>query len=76
MAAALSQPWHPDPLTEWRTTDARSVSRHLGDDLVARNDRELGFGQFAIDQMQIGAANAAGANPEQELAWAGLWSIQ
>ncbi len=40
---------------------------HRADDLVPRNDRELGLCQVAVDDVQVGAAHAAGGDPDQDL---------
>ena len=37
-----------------------------GNDLVAGDDRRLGIGQIAVDDMQIGAAHGAGLRRERE----------
>ena len=36
-------------------------------DLVARHDRQGGLGELAVDHVQIGPADAAGADPDQDL---------
>ena len=38
------------------------------DNLVSRHDRQFRIGQFAVDDMQIGAADAAGLDPNANLA--------
>ena len=48
--------------------DARPDRCDAADDLVARHDRQLRIGQFAVDHVQIGAANAARRDLDQDFA--------
>jgi len=41
---------------------------------MAKNQRQPGVTQLAVEDMQIGAADAAGAHREQELIGSGAWS--
>ena len=41
-------------------------------DLMAGYDRQLPLGEIAIDDVQIGATDAAGSNPHQYLVRTGL----
>ena len=45
-----------------------AVAVRLADDLVAENERQLRVGELAVDDVQVGAADAAGAHAEQHLA--------
>jgi hypothetical protein len=38
------------------------------DDLMARDDRQLRRREFAVDDVEVGAADAAGADADQDLA--------
>ena len=67
MAAGVAEPGRADPRA--------NSQRHAGadrldsaDDLVSRHDRRLGVRQFAVDDMQIGAADAAGLDPQPRFA--------
>ena len=48
--------------------------RHTADDLVPRHDRQFRVFQFAVDHMQIGAADAAGRDLDQDFARPGAGS--
>ena len=37
------------------------------------DERSLGLRQLAVDYVQIGAADGAGMDMDQQLAWAGMW---
>jgi GNAT superfamily N-acetyltransferase len=41
---------------------------------MARNERELRLGELAVDDVQVGPADAAGVNPQQDLPGTGLGS--
>ena len=43
-----------------------------GNDLVAGDDRQLGIGQIAVDDMQVGAAHGAGFDENANFTRAGL----
>ena len=67
MAAGVAEPGRADPRA--------NSERHAGadrldpaDDLVPRHDRQLGVRQLAVDDMQIGAADAAGLDPQSDFA--------
>jgi len=49
----------------------------LADDLVTGNDVFMPDGQFPFDDVQIGAADAAGTNSQKYMTWRELrgWSI-
>ncbi len=42
------------------------------DDLVTRDDRQLRIGQLAVDDVQVGAADAAGLDAQPDLPGAGI----
>ena len=67
------KPWHPDPLPD---PQAMHVAAHLldpADNLVARHQRKMPLWQFAVDDVQVRAADAAGLDPQPDLVPAGLW---
>ena len=71
MAAGVAEPRHADARAE-RRVDAVADRLDPADDLVAGNDRQLRIGQFAVDDVQIGAADAAGLDAHADLAGARL----
>jgi hypothetical protein len=71
-AAGGGEPRQADVRAERKTADAGTDRSHPADNLVARHDRQLRIRQFAVDQVQIGAANAAGRNLNQDLTLARL----
>jgi hypothetical protein len=44
------------------------VTTWIDDDLVPRNQGQLGMRQFAINDMQVGSADAAGMNLQKDFA--------
>ena len=46
------------------SVDALARRLDPADDLVPRHDRQFGIGQLAVDDMQVGAADAAGFDRE------------
>jgi hypothetical protein len=58
-----------DPKRE-RDPFARSLDATY--DLMPRNDGQLGVGQLAVDDVQVGAADAAGMHAYQHFSGAGL----
>ena len=44
---------------------------HGPDDLVAEDQGQFGLGEFAVDDVQVGAADAAGVDPDEHLLRAG-----
>ena len=66
-ATGVAEPRNADALTHVQLVDARPDHIDLADDLVARDDRHLRIGQFAIDNMQVRAADAAGGNLDSNL---------
>ena len=67
-AAAEAQPRHADPLAFGEPLDAQAQRRHPADDLVAGDEGQFRLGQFAVDDMQVGAADPAGRHPDEDLA--------
>ena len=70
-AAGRSKPGNADPLSKFQTFDVRAERIDSPDDFMARNDRELRVRQLAIDNMEIGPADAACFHPDPKLARAG-----
>ena len=71
-AAGVAEPRNADALAHAQPLDAGPDRIDPADDLVARDDRHLRVGQFAIDDMQIRAADAAGGHFHSNLARPGL----
>ena len=68
--AGRAQPGHADALADGKAAHAlHPMRRHAADDLVARHDRQFRVFQFAVDHMQIGAADPAGRDRDQDFAW-------
>jgi len=71
-ATAAGEPRNPNALTDAQPHDASPDCIDPPYDFVARNDRYRGIGEFAIHDVQIRAADAAGDHLDSKLAWAGL----
>jgi hypothetical protein len=54
-------------ITSRRCMPSRAQAMRAPDDLVAWNDVRLGIGEFAIDYVQIGAADRAGRDAQQDV---------
>ncbi len=72
-AAGPAQPGDADAVADFKLNDAIAPLRHFADDLMAEDERQFGLRQFAVDNVQIGAADGAGVDADQELARAGAW---
>ena len=70
MAAGVAEPRHADPGAR-RERDAGARRLDPADDFVTRDDRQLGIGQVAVDDVQVRAADAAGLDAQPNLAGAG-----
>ena len=68
-AARPAEPRHSDAVARRESSGAR---HDLGDDLVTGDERELRPGQLAVDDVQVGAADAAREHAEERLSRAGL----
>src|SRR5438128_4925452 len=69
IAVRPPQPRHADPSANPRLGHALARLDHLGNDLMAGDDRELGLCQLAVDNVKVGPADAARVDLEQNLAW-------
>ena len=70
-AAAPARPAEPGDADAVADRDiAHAVAERLdrADDLVAEDERQCRVGQLAVDDVQVGAADAAGPHPDQHLA--------
>jgi hypothetical protein len=74
--AGPAEPRHPHPLADREAVDRRALLDHGADDLVSRDQWQLGMGQFAVDDMKVGAAHRAGLDRDQHLARRRFWRRQ
>ena len=65
--AGPAEPRHADPVADLETIDIGARLDDGADDLVAGDQRQFRLGQLAVDDMQIGAADPAGMNLDQQL---------
>src|SRR5690606_3986644 len=72
--ASSSEPRHADAVARTEAGRARAHRFDSADDLVAGHERQHGLGQLAVDDVEIGATDGAGRDPEQQLAVAGPWN--
>ena len=70
-SAAVPQPRNTDAIANPESFDAGAEGAHGSDDLMPGDNRQFGFGQFTIDDVQIGAAHATGRYRDLQLARAG-----
>jgi hypothetical protein len=68
-AVGPSEPRHADSLAR---REALAAGGHAPDDLVAGDEWELRLRELAVDDMDVGAADAAGGDLEQDLSGSGL----
>src|SRR5262249_4362102 len=71
-AAGPAEPRHADPIAEVETVDRFSLLDDDADDLVPGNERQFRIGKLAVDDMQTGPADGAGADRDQQLLRAGM----
>ena len=67
----MTEPGDADPLTQARHRHPGADLLDDAHDLVPRHDRQADVRQFAVDDMQIGAADAAGFDAHDDLARGG-----
>ncbi len=72
MAAGVAQPRHADAVPHPELFHLSAPGRHRADDFVAEDQGQLGFGQLAVHDVQVGAADAAGPHPDEHLLRAGM----
>ena len=68
----MAEPRNADTLADVQVLDAGADRIDPANDLMARDNRNVRVGQFAVDDMQVGAADAAGTHLNPYLAWPGL----
>jgi hypothetical protein len=69
--AGPTQPGHADAVAFSEPADAGAETSDGTDDFVAEHQRKLGVEKLAVSYVEIGAADAAGVHPDQDLA--GFW---
>jgi hypothetical protein len=67
----VAQPRDADAVPKSELIDAWTHSGDTADDFVAGDDRQARLGQVAIDDMQVGAADAAGSDLHKHLSGPG-----
>ena len=67
VAAGAPEPRNADSSADREALDVRPRPHDPADDLVAGHDRRPHVGQFAVDDVQVGATDAAGFDPDQQL---------
>ncbi len=66
-AAGVAEPWDPDALAQFQPGDSGSDNIDPADDFVTGDDRHKRVRKFAVDDMQIRAADAAGGDLDADL---------
>jgi hypothetical protein len=69
---SAGQPRHADEVAGGRPLNAFADRDDGADDLMAGDQRELGLGQIAVEDVEVGPAHGAGAHVHEHLAGAGL----
>src|SRR6516165_8976897 len=72
-AAGRAEPRDPDALAYCESCHARPHGGDASDDLVAGYDRKLGVWQLAVDHVQIGPADTAGRDLDENFAGRRSW---
>jgi hypothetical protein len=74
MSAGSGKPRNPDAPANPERIKAATYHVDPADDFMARNKRKLRAQQFAVDDVKVGAAHAAGAdaNPDLTVGRAGI----
>jgi hypothetical protein len=63
----MAQPGYADAVADFEAFDRSAERADAADDFMAGNYRQFGLGQVAVDDVQVGAANAAGGNTDLDL---------
>ena len=73
MSAGPSKPWNSHAPADLKRVDATTDHVDPADDFMARYNRKLGIRQFAVNDVKVSAAYAAGADANPYLAVSRLW---
>src|SRR6266403_5125753 len=65
IAIGPAEPWNANPIASCKSIYAFADLLDAADNLVTKNERKFRIGQFAINDMKIGAANRAGINANE-----------
>jgi hypothetical protein len=71
-ATGVAEPRNADTLANAQALDSGTDRVDSAYDLVARDNRNVGVGQFAVDDMKVGTANTTGTHLDSYLARSGL----
>ncbi len=71
--ASVAKPRNADALIGQEARYACAGLLYPPDDFVSRHNRAYRVGQFSVDDMEIGATDATGLNPQPDFAGAGRW---
>ncbi len=66
--ARSAQPGNPDPLAERELAHSCAELFDRADDLMSGHERQLGLGELAVDDVQVGPADCARPHREPDLA--------
>src|SRR5581483_4505011 len=67
------EPRHTHAVAPREAGDVEAALLDRSDDLVPRHERQLRTRQISVDDMEVGAADRAGANLDQHLPSSGTW---
>ena len=67
--AGVSEPWNSNTLPQFQGGDVSTDFRNPCNNFVARYQRQGRVFQIPVDNMQIGATDAAGLDPKADLLW-------
>src|SRR5262245_61507178 len=68
LAARVAEPWDADAIADREVRHAVADDLHRADNLMARDDWHVRRRQLAVDDVEVGAADAAGPNADENLA--------
>jgi hypothetical protein len=71
----MAKPGDADPFAGRKAVHTITEGMNMPDDFVAWYDRQCRVGQITVDDMQVGAADAAGRDFHQNLARTGIRRI-
>ena len=71
----MAEPGNPDPLIDCQAFHTSTDGVDMSDDFMTWNDRQFRVLQITVDDMQVGAANAAGRDFHQNFSRTGLRRI-
>jgi hypothetical protein len=72
LSAGIAQPWHADSFSLTECRDLRPDPGNSPNDLVSKDQGQLGISQLAIEDVQVGPADATGTHLDQHVVSPGL----